>query len=68
MIRWKLKSCPRCHGDMFIGKEFYHVWYEQCLMCGYMSEFREVNKLEHVELRHRNRISSIPTKKEIGII
>ncbi|MFC1989542.1 hypothetical protein ACFLVW_03135 [Chloroflexota bacterium] len=34
---WKLKSCPRCRGDIYIDKELYG-WYELCLQCGYLRE------------------------------
>jgi len=32
---------------MFIEKELYHGWYEQCIMCGYRYELRDAAKLEH---------------------
>jgi len=47
MIWWKLNSCPRCNGDMFIEKELYYGWYKQCIMCGYTYELRDAAKLEH---------------------
>ena len=34
MAVWKLKSCPRCTGDIFIQREL-DGWYEECLACGY---------------------------------
>jgi len=34
MVIWKLKSCPRCNGDLFIQRET-EGWYEGCLLCGY---------------------------------
>ena len=34
MASWRLKSCPRCHGDILIEEEAYG-YYECCLMCGY---------------------------------
>ncbi len=34
MVLWKLKTCPRCHGDLFIDKDP-DGWFEQCLQCGY---------------------------------
>jgi hypothetical protein len=37
---WRLKSCPRCSGDMYIGKE-HSGWYEQCLQCSYQRELQE---------------------------
>ncbi|MEE8413465.1 MAG: Lar family restriction alleviation protein [Dehalococcoidales bacterium] len=33
MTIWKLKSCPRCKGDVFIEKET-DSWYARCLQCG----------------------------------
>ena len=41
MVRWRIKSCPRCHGDMFIDKGLYG-WYEQCLQCSYQQELKEM--------------------------
>ena len=34
MVTWKLKSCPRCTGDMFVDRDE-NGWYEQCLLCCY---------------------------------
>ena len=34
MVLWKLKKCPRCHGDLFLDNDL-DGWYEQCLQCGY---------------------------------
>jgi ribosomal protein S27AE len=34
MVYWKLKSCPRCTGDIFIEHEK-NDWDEACLACGY---------------------------------
>jgi len=41
MAVWKLKSCPRCGGDLFIQRET-DGWYEECLLCGYQ---RDVSSL-----------------------
>jgi len=46
MARWRLKSCPRCGGDIFIDRDLDN-WYEQCLQCSYrvdlktLAEFKE---------------------------
>ncbi len=46
MARWRLKSCPRCGGDIFIDRDL-DSWYEQCLQCSYrvdlktLAEFKE---------------------------
>jgi hypothetical protein len=31
---WRLKGCPKCHGDVFLEKDI-TGWYERCLQCGY---------------------------------
>jgi DNA-directed RNA polymerase subunit M/transcription elongation factor TFIIS len=41
MVRWRLKSCPRCGSDMFIEKDFDNL-YEQCLMCSYRIDLARV--------------------------
>ena len=33
---FKLKACPRCHGDLFVDRDYYG-WYEQCIQCGHMA-------------------------------
>lgn len=35
------KACPRCRGDLYIGKDLYGR-YRGCLQCGYQAEVREV--------------------------
>ena len=37
MVMWKLKSCPRCGGDISIDREL-DGWCEQCLQCGYQRD------------------------------
>ena len=32
-----LKSCPKCHGDMFPEKDTYGA-YRQCLQCGLIKD------------------------------
>jgi hypothetical protein len=41
MAVWKLKSCPRCSGDLFIQRET-DGWYEECLLCGYQRDVSDV--------------------------
>ena len=43
MVDWKLKSCPRCGGDLFIDRD-YNGWYQQCLQCGYMGELKDIRE------------------------
>ena len=35
MAMWKLKSCPRCGGDLLLDKDLLNGWYEQCLQCSF---------------------------------
>ncbi len=34
MTTWKLKSCPRCGGDLYLDKGT-EGWEEKCLQCSY---------------------------------
>ena len=42
---WKLKSCPRCNGDM------YEQWLDiagspyQCLQCGYIDDHQPIPRI-----------------------
>ena len=45
MANWKLKSCPRCGGDLYIDRD-YNGWYEQCLQCGYMGELKDITEFK----------------------
>jgi len=46
-MEWKLKACPRCGGDIFLDWE-QHVWYEDCLQCGYTRVLQSI-----VEVREK---------------
>ena len=35
---WRLKSCPRCGGDISIEKSP-NGWEEKCLQCSYLREY-----------------------------
>jgi hypothetical protein len=41
MNKWKLKSCPRCSGDLNIINDNV-VLYENCLQCGYTRYLSEI--------------------------
>jgi ribosomal protein S27AE len=45
MVRWRLKGCPRCGGDVFIEKDLDN-WYEQCLQCSYRVELKTLGGFE----------------------
>jgi len=40
MIRWKLKGCPRCSGDLNIIHDALG-YYEDCLQCGYHHYYKD---------------------------
>ncbi len=42
-MKWSLKSCPRCQGDMYIDRDE-DGWYSQCLMCAYRIDVK-TNKI-----------------------
>ena len=50
MLHWKLKSCSRCGGDLFIDRDM-DGWFEQCLQCSYRRELRELKTLVPVGMR-----------------
>jgi hypothetical protein len=50
MVTWRLKSCPRCSGDLFIDSDMYS-WYEQCLQCSYRSELKNLNDVKEQETK-----------------
>ena len=43
MLHWKLKSCSRCGGDLFIDRDI-DGWFEQCLQCSYRKELKELKR------------------------
>ena len=47
---WKLSGCPRCGGDMFIDRELYYGWYEQCIMCGCTNELKNLQSDGKMEI------------------
>jgi DNA-directed RNA polymerase subunit M/transcription elongation factor TFIIS len=62
MAVWKLKSCPRCNGDLFIQRET-DGWYEECLLCGYQ---RDVSDLVSVTNRGQVKVKGqLETKQNI---
>ena len=56
MVKWKSRSCPRCHGDMFLDRDL-DFWYQQCLQCSY-----------RVELKPLERVAKEPALAEEGRI
>lgn len=44
-MRWKLKNCPRCGGDIFVDSDN-NIWYEQCLQCSYRRDMRSIAEIK----------------------
>ena len=38
---WRLKSCPKCGGDVEIDRDEWG-WYEQCIQCGCLRDLQNV--------------------------
>ena len=47
MVRWKLKGCPRCSGDLNVIHDVLG-YYEDCLQCGYHHYY----KAGYVDILH----------------
>ena len=45
---WKLKSCPKCKGDLFVDWDM-NGWYEQCLQCGYLRDLETILQVEEYQ-------------------
>lgn len=35
MQKMRLKGCPKCQGDVFIGYDLMEGWTEKCIQCGF---------------------------------
>ncbi len=43
---WNFKSCPRCHGDVFVDEDLDRS-YVKCLQCGFEREMTKVSAVKH---------------------
>ena len=48
MLRWRLKACSRCGGDVYIDKDI-DGWFEQCLQCSYRHELKDLVQFKKQE-------------------
>ena len=46
MANWKLKSCPRCGGDLLIEKDLLYGWNEKCFQCSFSRDLKELVNTE----------------------
>jgi len=58
MARWKVKSCPRCGGDMFVDRDM-DYWYEQCLQCSFRTELKKLENFKE-PVSNKRKVSSSP--------
>ncbi len=66
MTVWKLKSCMRCRGDIYIDKD-YDGWYEHCLQCGYLRPIPGPGKVRHlfnVQEEEKNTVESARVRRK----
>jgi DNA-directed RNA polymerase subunit M/transcription elongation factor TFIIS len=67
MAIWKLKSCPRCNGDVFVQRET-EGWYEGCLLCGYereVSNLISVNSVGQIKIDDSEPVGKSRTDDQI---
>ena len=53
VVRLRLKSCPRCKGDIVIDRDQWG-WYEECIQCGYLHDLRNVVEVKQVVAQQRH--------------
>jgi hypothetical protein len=56
----KLKSCPRCKGDILIDRDHFG-WYEQCFQCGYQHDLKVSDGMK---AQVRNKYENTPGRME----
>jgi Zn ribbon nucleic-acid-binding protein len=54
----KLKSCPRCNGDLFVNWD-QHGWYVQCLQCGYTRDLLSQPDVEQQVAEEEKRLAIV---------
>ncbi len=55
MTNWRLRSCPRCGGDLYIENDLDRNRYEQCLQCSYRHEVKDAGDLNEQPIREEKR-------------
>lgn len=55
LIRWRLKGCPRCKGDVVVELD---QWgrYEKCIQCGYMLDLQNVVEIKQQAAQQRHNL------------
>ena len=57
----KLKSCPRCKGDVMLDRDQYG-WYEQCMQCGYLCDVKSIVDVSQPQIRTKKKVTTGPQK------
>jgi hypothetical protein len=58
-MKWRLRSCPRCGGDIFVEKDLSGWWYETCLQCGYRRELKGLEEFGQHPVRKCERLTEM---------
>ena len=62
MEMWRLKSCPRCKGDIFLDKDI-DGWYERCLQCGYNQDLETIVEVREQPSVRKRKLSAAAAGK-----
>ena len=63
MVMWKLKSCPRCLGDIFIDRDL-DGWHEQCLQCSYRRELKDLAEFRELSVKEKEMAKAGGTRRK----
>jgi len=61
-MMWRLKSCPKCQGDLFIDWDA-NGWYAQCLQCGYLSDLDSMLKAKREAIQKEEKLAKTGSGK-----
>jgi len=56
-----LKSCPKCHGDMYLDKDAYGS-FRQCLQCGFMKDLVDPSQILAQALKPKGKVRQASAK------
>jgi hypothetical protein len=48
MPQWKFHGCPRCHGDLHVGKDDEGALTEECLQCSWSQILQRPKDYEQI--------------------
>lgn len=62
----RLKSCPKCKGDVILSNKDKHGWYEQCLQCGYLHDLETIVQVEKQPVEVQGRAMASRPKHKLS--